>query len=491
MQTMALQKARPLLIVTVAVLSVTAGFLIVLEQRSVWGIIAALLFVVLLAKALYNLNASLFLLFASFVLTDLFRRLFAAYTGNWGPWGLLAIDVALVICFLSLYSQLLRRGGKSTKGSWQFHLPNTFQILLSFYALYVLVELFNPYYPSLLLSLAAFRDYLLPLPAIGLGLFVAQRWDQQQWRRVYRIVLSTVIGLVLLALLQLFLDASYHERVVQALLQPAEHPVHSWGLTNVRLTSATFASSKRFGRFLLFTFPLVWAYLKRSKNAKTRIVTSLLYLLGASVSGSREAVWLLILMILLLEGWRKTFTGISIAVISFGFLLTMLFGVNGILQRLSFMLSTPQDWLDRIIYMFLSVPRLMFEGGIFVDVYLFGHGAGRGGQASRLVAQQISPVIVEGGVRDAGLYKIFFDLGIIGLALFVFLLGYLVIKAWPLRSELRADPFYLASGVAVIMWIFLFFKAHTTISDQMLNIFFWSYVGVLMAKSQSATFGRD
>ena len=75
-------------------------------------------------------------------------------------------------------------------------------MLAAFWLVWVAGELFNPHYPSLLLSLAGAREYLSPAVAVVFGWFVVHYWGPREWKLVYRVVLFAVIGLVLFSLVQ-------------------------------------------------------------------------------------------------------------------------------------------------------------------------------------------------------------------------------------------------------------------------------------------------
>jgi O-antigen ligase len=124
--------------------------------------------------------------------------------------------------------------------------------------------------------------------------------------------------------------------------------------------------------------------------------------------------------------------------------------------------------------------------GAEAGVYAFGFGTGRYGQSTQILGEEVDVIdlrkaVGTGSTDDAGLYKILLDLGLIGLVIFLSFHLYVAYLGWPLRKNARENPLYRASAVAIVTWQILFLKSHTTLSDVMIHLFFWFYLGMLIA----------
>ncbi len=476
----------------------TVGILIA-SHLDLFAILAGFVSVLgVLILAVQSLEFSLATLLLCFVLVDPVRRMISYTTGTWSFTGLLAIDFALMITIVSLY-RLHRAKSKETGRSFLRYLfthvlDKPFQFLLLVYLFWVVLEIFNPRYPIFVLMLAAIREYVLAIPVIGIGSYIGGHWRTQNWRHAYRFISVVVLGLVALSLIQLVVKPEHVAGVVESLLVPAEHAVHSHGDEPIQLTSSVFASSKRYGRFLLMVYPLLWACLKERKRRHEWVI-SLVIAVGCFVSGSREAVFLLLLsMLALSEQPTRLFGRGVVLAIGMGLILYWLMGASFVTQRLSFTPSSPADWLNRFRYMTLY-PVIRELGSTLNASYIWGLGASRAGQATQLLgpsAAALDPLVAEDvlstGVADAGLLKILLDLGFVGLFLFLLLQSYILRKAWPWQRQVREDPYALASGVAIVVWLVLFAKAHSVMSDQMMNVFFWFYVGLLFSRRRKDSY---
>jgi hypothetical protein len=475
------------------VLAAVTGAVIGYDPRVGWLLMGFMVAVLLVSNALRSLDFSLLILYLSFVLTDLIRRFISYYGSGWGYVGLLTIDVAFILTLLSLYLLFVRRGeSDKASASIALDLPPIFKMLLVLFEGWVIIQMFNPYYPSIVLSLAAVREYILPIFAMGLGWFVMHHWDQQQWGRAYRVVLITAIFLIILSLAQAATDLTQLGTLGAILAQPVEHASHTWGRDEVTLNSSVFASSKRYGRYLVMIYPLLWAYLKRrNKRTIARQALALLFVLGCFVSGSREALAILLIIELLTEEWQSSLHRIFMIIVLLVLFLPTLLNSDTLRQRVEFTLSNPDDVLSRFGYMTLSSLITSPEDApVSTSKYIWGIGASRSGQPLQLVTDSGSLIpgyIYNGGLADSGLHKILLELGFIGLALFVMLQGYLLYQALVLRQALQRDPYYLASRVAIVAWMIFFLKGGgIMISDQMMQIIFWFYVGILMARRQTS-----
>ena len=174
------------------------------------------------------------------------------------------------------------------------------------------------------------------------------------------------------------------------------------------------------------------------------MVIVLLFALGCFMSGSREALVMLAVMELLLEGVSALLPKVFL-IAAAAILLSASFVESDLGDRVKFAFSTSDDWSDRVDYMTLG-PIFRDLEGAEAGVYAFGFGAGRYGQSTQLLGDEIDVIdlrkaVGTGSTDDAGLYKILLDLGVLGLALFLIFNLYLSYISWPLRKHLREIPY--------------------------------------------------
>lgn len=439
------------------------------------GLASAFIFVLVLTAP----DVGILLVFMSLVVIDIFRRIMAFYTGSWDIMQLLAVDVVVVTTLISLYLPMLVGHGRFSVRRLSFGLL----LLLGSYIFWIIVEVFNPTYPDINLIVIGIRTYLWPVLVIGVGWYVVDNWDLKQWKTAFRVVFITLIGTVVFGLFIFLSDpTSFGTGVLQAVLQPAEHAFRSWQTGTINLVSSVFASSKRFGRFLLMMYPFLWIYLDMTGRHRAKLLVAIICTVGCFISGSREALFLIVVMYLLLESrWSKVGSILpfvaSLVIVAF-----LLLGPGETQERFEFTLSTTSDWTTRIQYMVITpVFQKMITNPTVGD--LFGVGAGRYGQGSLLYNSGIrfsqdpyDNFIGALGLPDAGLYKIFIELGFIGLILFLAFHMYVIALPW--RHNIQ-NPYLRASAIALIIWFILFMKTHTVINDQIMTITFWFYVGLI------------
>lgn len=447
--------------------------------------IAAPVVIGLLWCALRSLNISMVMLFLSFLIVDPVRRIIASGTEVWTYFGLLGIDLTFLVLLLSLWRN---RGGRPVYSVFRSSGGASLTFLKFAWALmvaWIVLEMFNPASPNLILSLAAVREYLLPIPALALGCYVADRWGPSHWHRAFRFLGVSVACVIALSLIQLVFDPADLSGTAGALVAPAEHGEHEWQGEAVRLVSSVFASSKRYGHFLLLVYPLMWICLNQSGSRWSRKAVTLLLAVGCAISASREALLMLGVIEFILERSKAILWRIVLVI---GIAIWLIPGLSdsAVGERLRFSISTAEDWKEMVAYMTLQPLAKSAPASNTVD-YLFGIGAGHSGQALMLLSDEPSVTDLtgtpEGFSDDGGFYKLLIDLGLTGIVLFVIWQVTVLYFGFPLRKKLKGDPVCLASWTAIVVWIILFAKAHTTLSDMMAHIFYWFYVGLLVARS--------
>jgi hypothetical protein len=334
---------------------------------------------------------------------------------------------------------------------------------------------------------AGLREYLMAVPAVGLGAYALWHWSRH-WRRVGYVLLGVVAVLVLIAIVQLLIPPGELGKLTYILVQPPTEASHSSMLDGqivlIRLISSVFASSKRFARFLLLLYPLLWAIFVREKITWARYACVLLAAIGAVISGSRESIILIGICELVLERRRALLVKLGLGAIALLVVAALTFAPQiRKSERLNFLKTSSREWKHVINYMTLGI--VFPEPGQTTELTRFGRGIGRFGQGLLLVEEPgtVNPKLRKGIVQmpDPGPYKLLIDLGVIGTLLFAFLYGAILVYAWPYARPYRSEPLYVGAAAALWLWCIFFLKSHTVLGDIILHTLFWFYAGILFA----------
>jgi hypothetical protein len=367
----------------------------------------------------------------------------------------------------------------------------------------VIIQAFNPFIPALLLGLAGLRTYLFYIPAALLGRFFLRSDDEIPL--LFRFLLWLSIPLILLAWVQAIIDPS---KLAQALLS-MDSNVHSFGSFEFRLIPSTFASSKRFGRFLLIVYPTLYGlalYLGKRRSVQLGIFA--LFMSAALISGSRDTIMLLLLfhvvMYVLLAPnlFRKLVLLIltaTAAVVVWNTLLN--FDQTTITEenyRLRSLFSNRSDWIQRVRWYVLDPVTTLREQYSASELF-WGTGAGTYGAEtgllgdlshvrklglSRAVGSEAEDGMNTSGVTDAGMSRLLVELGIPGLAAFVCLYSILLFALWRRTISTRRDRLFpLAASLLFVPigWLVLAAKAHNVLSDGMALFGVWFAIGLLLS----------
>ena len=121
------------------------------------------------------------------------------------------------------------------------------------------------------------------------------------------------------------------------------------------------------------------------------------------------------------------------------------------------------------------------------DYPLLGSGTGTYGQETRLLGTtvDVKEWLPEAAlpIADSGLLKLTFELGFFGVIAFL-LLQAAIFSNLRFIKRIQRDHLFFAALMACIMWFVFFLKVHSTLSDQMVNAFYWFYVGILIHRAR-------
>lgn len=419
----------------------------------------------------------------SYIFMDIIRR--ADFIGSAA---LLLFDFSLCLTFVVFYCLGFR---SSVRLQGYRSIPIEFKVFLLLLFFCVTLSVLNLAYLNIPVSVLGIRSYLLAIPMLGIGYTLAI-YLYKEGKLNYSYFLN-VLSFILIAIA--FLQFLHNKGMVYfPLFKPLEHAVHSYGVSEITLSASVFASSKRFARFLLLMYFLIWM-IKKVRN-ETIYPISILYFAGIFLSGSREAMLLFILFhlgsFLIVSGMRhqilKTViyaTGITCFMAVF-----MLTLSESVLERLSFFLSLKElgQYVNRVFAFFPFIYLDLDFSHIFTGI-----GVGKYGQevgidpalkhsTDMLIPQAFSVGEYVAGapliVTDSGLTKIIMEFGILGSLIYIPFFIYIsrtVKDIWRFGS----DPRVYATGCLVLCWFILFLKAHTMVSDIFNSAVFYFAVGIL------------
>ena len=448
--------------------------------------------VTLVVISLSSPNNALLILFMVFIFIGVIRRTIEFMTGFWHPATLILIDISLGLTLASIAIPILTKRGAGNTWNTPLEFPSVIRVPVTLFGGWVLISLLNPNVFNITMSLVGFRQYLFPVTSLFLGWYFVHNWQTQEWNRAGRIALWTSVIVVLFSMVQLALDQLPVEGVFGALLSPGggDTAAHSWTPGEfIDLKTSFFSTSKRYGRYLIMIYPFVWAHINNRRQTGLHWFAFSFFMLGAIISGAREAVALLVLEELILGGVIIGTLRQGLALVLIFLLLIPVLSNEDIVTRLEFSASRRADWETRISRMVIG-PFALEEMNISTQEFWLGIGAGKHGSGNMLFESsdpelERFKVTSEGETFDAvdsGLYKIQVELGLIGVVLFVYLVGALLWVINPWRSIIRNNFYCQAASVGIMAWLILFFKGHSTITDLMLWTFFWGYVAIIFSE---------
>ncbi len=465
--------------------SCLVGFLALSQDISVNLLMAVSVFPILFLVSLIvtNWRWGLMTIVVWFVVVDLIRK-----TIEGTKVFLMVSDglVAFVFCVFLLQYYFFGKGGVAK------YIPKKLQLLLIGFSCIVIIQSLNPRIPALILRIAGLRTYLFYIPAIVLGLFLLR--SENNIKRLYTFLLFISLPVILLS----FYQAASDPTKLGIALVSMEHKVHSFGNYNVNLVSATFASSKRYGRFLFLVYPFIYGISVYYSKSKIKHLGSFLFFMTAAIiSGSREIVVILLLfhaMFWVLTSRRQ----INKYAIFFLILISIVTAWHTVLNfedtvyditeknyRYKAILSNQEDWLDRFkIYTYGALIDVSQE---YSGSELFlGSGVGTYGQETALIGDEgyARSIGINRPAGDSGITKLLVELGMFGTIYFFVMYFVALMSLWWSVKRLKNHRIYPVS-VAVFFipvgWLILFMKAHTVISDGMMSFGLWFSVGIILA----------
>jgi hypothetical protein len=359
-------------------------------------------------------------------------------------------------------------------------------VLLALFATLVVVQIFNPGSPGLLVGAIGAKVWLLYVPLCYLGYHLVE--DRGQLAGLLRLmsvvaVVPAVVGIVEAVLLRsgrYDLVYGWYGGAAQSVTQGFTEFTLSGG-GSLRRVPSTFSFVAQYFSFTAAMVAVTYAWW-RATPTRTRSTT-------------RCAVWLLLLLAGLLSGARAAFLFLPL-------LMALILTLEGRTARFAFArLVAPAMLLLGLAAAVLGTTAsgvlghatevgVEEFGHVFVDGFrqalsrtLMGLGTGVDTNAARFAFGQTDRFVgVDGIWYESWYVKALLELGVAGLVILALLFGTLVVKALSQHGRLR-DPglkVVSASLIGLLLWNLMFnIKAQYLDIDPM-NVYFWLLLGVLL-----------
>ena len=366
------------------------------------------------------------------------------------------------------------------------------------FIIYITFQFFNFNYYSFIVNLSGFRTYVLPIFILPIGyIFAKKEIFEKSNIQVYIIFISLIT--IIYAFFQLYTDPMLLSSGLQEFVIPQEHGVHSSDSGDIRLISSFFASSKRFGRFLILMY-LLYVSINEQKSIKIKKYIPLLFLIAIFITGAREIFISFIFLNIFIFFKNLNLKNVFILLISCFLLFLITYTLinksenkDVLISMIDFQKSSYEEKGERFNALFPLFDLKLTNRNLF-----FGIGPGKFGQEARLDQDIYNKNeffssqfynsdhnYTEGFNTDAGLSKIFIELGITGILIlaFCFLPVYIKIFIIIFSKNYNSIKFHLS--FYILIWTALFFKSHPVISDVFLSSFLYFSIGFIFYEEES------
>ncbi|RLA07949.1 MAG: hypothetical protein DRQ51_04230 [Gammaproteobacteria bacterium] len=434
----------------------------------------------------FNINTGFLFLFKIFILTytfiDLIRRFFDSSKVL-----LMSLDIIIVTTLFYFVAT------NKSKIRYINNVSIYLRVILFLFFIIILLQVFNPYYYDIKTYIVGFRSYLLAVPIILIGYHFSKYKLLLNKNMIdFIITLSTIT--VIYAIFQLNTDYTLLAGSGMEFIAPMEHGIHSHGNDIVQLTSSFFASSKKYGHFLMIMY-LIYIGISLSLYKKVNIFIVILFIVALIVSGAREsfALFILVNFVLIIKFLNIKWWNIFLVFSIFSLILFILFANDDLLLKIEFMFSTPDEYLRRI-YMFFPFAFSDFSN----PNMFFGLGVGKYGQETMLnpmlldTTRGIDRVFFHDlgffssayGFMDAGLAKVTIELGFLGISIYLIFIVYILYLAVKNIMYIGEDKLKLAFSLFIVLWVIYMMKAHPNISDISMSYFLFFSIGYISYKDK-------
>ncbi len=423
----------------------------------------------------------------------LFEDFIRKYMGN-SMYVYFAKDVLVGVTYLSLLAE-------RTKGeSRLFRVP--FRYALGVFALLGLVEVFNPYSPSLFYGILGMKLYFYYVPLMFVGYAMLRSEDDLRRFLVLNMFLASIISIV--GILQTIIGIDFLNPRGMADLDELGHGVRftSGGLMVTR-PPGVFVSDGRFANYLMVALILALGtvgqlLLRSGRGRKIAFSAVSLVALATILSGSRGAfVYAMASAIMLSAGmiWgappnqsgsyrlvkaiRRSFVFVALAV-SLG----VVFFPNAIGGHVTYYQETltPGSEHSQVGDRSWDYPMANLELALSSPQWTTGYGIGTGSLGAQYVARILAVPAASNWVEN-GYGNLIMELGILGPIIWLIWTSSLVFSALKITLKLKGTwAFPIALSILWFSFLLLFpmtWGGLMAYQNFVLNAYFWLMVGIL------------
>jgi hypothetical protein len=348
---------------------------------------------------------------------------------------------------------------------------------------YCLVQLFNPYSPSLLLSIVGLKNYLLYMPlAFIVPYLFSTEADFERKLRTYAIVM---VPFAALGIVQSFFPPDHW---INGYLSYADENLRaaslfgSEGLEKAR-ASGTFSF---IGGFVTFLTVMCYLGIGLTASKGWRLAGNLgpfaliiVTLAAMFTTGSRTPIYGLVVtipIVVLVWAYRGAISTQHLVRVGFVFILAMVIVqliVPDAIDAYEFRAATSDDATTRLLSPFAE------WYGAFIETPITGLGMGSNAASAVSVMGTATYWWLDGQVFEVETARVLQEIGLIGFALVYLTRVWLVVQSIKLTIRFRTPLYSAMSGV-----IALFFIQSLTlfvVNNPTAGIFYWFSAGLIFA----------
>ena len=439
---------------------------------------------------LRNWRFGFYIFFVSMLLEDLVRK----YMGN-GTALFFGKDVLLALVYVALYLEI-RRG----KEKW-FRAPFLFFLSLFFWL--AVLEVFNPYSPSILYGLLGLKLYFYYIPLIYVGYALIR--NDEDLSKFFRVNIFAAIVISALGIVQSIRGNTFLNPVQ---LAPALRELGNLQKVTpisgqmFNLPDSVFVSSGRFGMYLFVSFVIAlgaaeYVLLRRSRQWLLPFLAIGTIAAATLLSGGRGTLLFVAASLLALiagvvwgEPWRwrqshRLFKAIGSAVIvgALALVAVVLIFPEQAGSRMAFYSETlaPTSAAYQLSNRAWDYPVKNFLDA-FQEHWIVGSGTGTASLGTQYVSdflQQPAP----GVWVEEGFGELIVEMGILAPALWLLWSGALIYDSWKVVRKLRGTRLFPVS-LAIVWYVFLVtlpmtYGSLSNYQDYICSVYLWLTIGML------------
>ncbi|MGH9716606.1 MAG: hypothetical protein ACRD4R_07755 [Candidatus Acidiferrales bacterium] len=432
--------------------------------------------------------------FYCFLIWMLVEDLFRKYMGN-GTLLFFGKDILLALVYVALYLEI-RRG----KEKW---LRAPFLLFLSLFFWLAVLEIFNPYSPSVLYGLLGLKLYFYYVPLIYVGYALVRTDDDvRKFLRINAIAAIVIAGLGIAQAIRgnSFLNPAQLAPSLQELGNLEKVTPLSGQLFS--LPDSVFVSAGRFAMYLIVAFVIAMGmtgYLLLHTRRYRLAGFIAIGTIGAAtlLCGSRTAVLYVLASAFALSAgflwgaqWKRAQTHRLLKAIrrtaivaSLGLATVILIFPGAVGSRVAFYAETllPSSSAYALTDRAWDYPVQNLLDA-FEEHWVVGSGTGTASLGTQYVSKflgQITPTI---GVEE-GFGTLIVEMGILAPLLWLLWSGALLYFSWKIVRRLRGTRFF-PLAIAIFWYAFLLtlpmtYGAMSAYQDFICNIYMWLMIGIL------------